>query len=533
MRISKIQLKNGYKRFHDLTVNLGPHPKKIIALVGPNGSGKSSVFDGMIFLQQAFRAIGRFGAKGDTFHSMTGSSIDAQASIIINFDTGERFDQVYSRKHPSGDSATIFNLRNPYRFNTDLNITTQQSLVDIKNNANGASSSVDLDDKMTENYQRLHIHLNEYRKVNDLTDKQANEQVIGRLNTMLSQCLGLTIVSHGDIMAGKGTLYFSKTNQPTEFSFNVLSSGEKEVVDLLLDIFLKLNDYNETIYLIDEPELHLSTAIQKKVLIAIEELIPDTCQLWIATHSIGFLSALQNELNDISDIIDFDGDYSRIAVSINPIIKNRKNWQKIFKTALEDLTGLLAPTKIIYCEGRSDPTLNGEDQGLDAEVYNIIFSEKYPDILFVSSGGNTEPDKYASIALTVLNKAFNTVEILLLKDKDINRDSSPTTDAQRIQFLVKNPHLHRMLRRKEIENYVFDFEVVSKAFPTIDQAAYRAIIPNINDDVKAKASALMRQSGIANSMNKDQYKTHLASFITPDMGVFHELDDLLFISPLI
>lgn len=41
MKIKKIQLKNGYKRFFDLTIDLGESPRKIVALVGPNGCGKS------------------------------------------------------------------------------------------------------------------------------------------------------------------------------------------------------------------------------------------------------------------------------------------------------------------------------------------------------------------------------------------------------------------------------------------------------------------------------------------------------------
>jgi AAA15 family ATPase/GTPase len=44
MRIKKIQLKE-FKRFDDLTIDLGVNPKKIIAIVGPNGCGKSSIFD--------------------------------------------------------------------------------------------------------------------------------------------------------------------------------------------------------------------------------------------------------------------------------------------------------------------------------------------------------------------------------------------------------------------------------------------------------------------------------------------------------
>ena len=49
MRVKKIQLKNGYKRFHDLTIDLEDNPSRIIALVGSNGCGKSSVLDGMLF----------------------------------------------------------------------------------------------------------------------------------------------------------------------------------------------------------------------------------------------------------------------------------------------------------------------------------------------------------------------------------------------------------------------------------------------------------------------------------------------------
>ena len=59
MRIRKIQLKNGYKRFHDLTIDLGNDPKRIIALVGPNGCGKSSVFDGMLYLNSNWGQLGK------------------------------------------------------------------------------------------------------------------------------------------------------------------------------------------------------------------------------------------------------------------------------------------------------------------------------------------------------------------------------------------------------------------------------------------------------------------------------------------
>ena len=68
MKIKKMQLKK-FKRFDDLTIDLGNTPKKIIALVGPNGSGKSSVFDGFLFLQNHHESIGQFGARDSLFYS--------------------------------------------------------------------------------------------------------------------------------------------------------------------------------------------------------------------------------------------------------------------------------------------------------------------------------------------------------------------------------------------------------------------------------------------------------------------------------
>lgn len=528
MRIRTIRLHGGYKRFFDLTIDLGMEPKKIIALVGPNGCGKSSVFDGMAYLNNQWQLIGSTGQRDNEFHSMTGAKITGN-NIQIAFDTGENFGAVKDRMQHDNKANTILSFRNSYRFNSNLNVDTLKAVPDIKLNNFGASSSVDIDDKMTQNYMRLYVYINTYRRENNLTDAQANEHVIGELNNILKECLGITLAHSGDIMGGKGSLFFTKESQLGEFNFNVLSSGEKEVVDLLLDIYLKRAEYNETIYIIDEPELHLNTAIQKKLLIEIEKLIPDNCQLWLATHSIGFLNALQKELADKSDIIDFHGNYASEPVILIPMVKNRKNWHKIFKTALEDLTGLMAPEIIIYCEGRTDPGKGGEDQGLDAEIYNQIFSERYPEALFVSSGGSTEPQRYSEIALIVLNKAFKDVQILLLKDKDIHTDGTPTLDSEREEFIQKDPISRRMLLRKEIENYLYDFEILNKAYG-ISKEDYDKIIGDINEDVKSKTGELMKYFGIKTGMNGNQFKIHLSTIVSPDMSIYKELEDLIFLS---
>lgn len=58
MRVKKLRLKE-FKRFDDLTIDLGDKPKKIVAIVGPNGCGNSSIFDAFEEKLKDFRNIGQ------------------------------------------------------------------------------------------------------------------------------------------------------------------------------------------------------------------------------------------------------------------------------------------------------------------------------------------------------------------------------------------------------------------------------------------------------------------------------------------
>ena len=122
MKIEKIQLKNGYKRFHHLTIDLGNDPKRIVALVGPNGCGKSSVFDGMLYLNNAHGAIGNKGNKNYEYHSMHKTPNFNHQNVEIEFDKGE-YAAVRREKKKQGKENTIFSFRSPYRFNSNLKMT--------------------------------------------------------------------------------------------------------------------------------------------------------------------------------------------------------------------------------------------------------------------------------------------------------------------------------------------------------------------------------------------------------------------------
>jgi len=387
---------------------------------------------------------------------------------------------------------------------------------------------------MIENYRRLYIKYNKYLNQIDCKPSEAKSKIIGDLNTSLKNCLDLEITSIGDIEAGQGTLYFKKSDHPKEFEFNVLSSGEKEVVDILLDLYLRQEEYNETVFLIDEPELHINTSIQKKLLLEINKLVGVNCQIWLATHSIGFLRALQEDLKDDCQIIQFQKgiNWASTQQTVIPIKKSISKWKEIFETALNDLTGLVSPRRIVYCEGKDRPGANGLEKGFDAKVFNNIYGEKYHDTLFISSGGNTELDQRSEIALAILTKVFSEIEILVLKDRDVSSGKQNDENDRQV-YLKTNPNHFRIMKRWEIENYLFDKEVL-QAFCkasnlTFNEVEYDKFVTNIIDDnIKDQTNKIRNFCGINHSISAENFKLTLSEYMTEEMGVFKELEQCIF-----
>jgi predicted ATPase len=534
MRIKKLELKNGYKRFNHLTIDLGENPKRFVALVGPNGCGKSSVLDGMLFIHNAYGELGQHTphlAKG-SYHSQSGSEHYSYTNIVLEMETG-LYQDVRNLRNQSETGSTMFSFRSPYRFNNQLNVQSTKAMPDIKLNGYGAQYSSAMDSKMDDNYRRLNIKFHRLRKKNDWRETETKTHVIGELNSSIKNCLDLEIDDIGDVEAGQGSLFFKKSGQQASFNFNVLSSGEKEVIDILLDLYLREDDYNETIFLIDEPELHINTSIQRKLLIEIDRLVGPDCQIWIATHSIGFLRALQNDLKDDCQVIHFDPTepYASQPHTLRPIEKSPANWKSIFQTALDDLTDLVSPKRIVYCEGKAT-AVGGNEMGLDAKVFNQIFSEEHPDTLFVSSGGNTELDQRSEIAISILSKVLSGLEVLVLKDRDMasGKDVSQST---REHYLQTNPRNHRVLKRWELENYLYDKEVLAKYCVCHELDFDEVKFDNecadiINSNLKDRTGLIRSICGIKTSINSEIFKLQLAKEITPDMNVYKALHECIF-----
>jgi len=521
MRIKKLQLKD-FKRFNDLTIDLENHSKKIIALVGPNGSGKSSVFDGFEqFSTNEREKRARMGYQKNI--SYLKKSIFQLIGISPENDDYDSSNHVLVESDQTVYTSTSFYIRSAHRFTPRIEIKQIRALSKIEEDEKRPKYLIDIDSRLEENYERLigGFFSEVYDK--DITGKQWSEKNIQNLNKSLNGILDISIVSLGNPTHEEGSLYFTKGTS-SKFPYENLSAGEKEVVDLILDLYIKRDFYSNTLICIDEPELHLSTSIQRKLLVEIEKIIPDTCQLWVATHSIGFLRALQEDLKDKTAVIDFLGNNFDEIVVLKPIPGTRKDWIRIFETALEDLTGLLAPKKIIYCEGKKEPGDVVIEDGLDAIIYNSIFNKKYPDTLFISSGGGSEPRQYSEVAIKILQKSFLETEILILKDRGGKEKN--LADTERDEQLATN-HNKRILVRREIENYIFDPEILLKYNPDLDiSIIYPEEFDYKNEYLKPKYQVI--KTNLKFSGNNKEMMTELAKFITEDTEIYKEMKSIIF-----
>ena len=125
MKVSKVTIKD-FKRFKDLTLDLGENPAKIIALVGTNGCGKSSVLDAFIACGKDYGGRIRDFDTPEIFYRTDNRNVRQLISIDYLDNDGNNInnnDLYYNHEFYKNNKAVIFSFRSPYRYNTKLNIT--------------------------------------------------------------------------------------------------------------------------------------------------------------------------------------------------------------------------------------------------------------------------------------------------------------------------------------------------------------------------------------------------------------------------
>lgn len=540
MRIRRVELTN-FKRFTHLIVEGIPQTAKLIILVGPNGSGKTSFMESM---NHYYKYLG-YNDAGD-YHYLSKEGSDPEfksadwrrkATKLVDIDF---YDVAYSKNVGNSAIKGHFYFRSAYRNEPSFQVQSMTKQDDPTKSVRLATLIQD-DKTVSANYQRLIANTisGVYDDSNNAKSVlELREELTGKIRDAMTRVFeDLVFSSLGDPL-NNGNFYFTK-GAVKDFQYRNLSAGEKSAFDLILDMVMQSKYYPDAIYCIDEPEAHMHTKLQGKVLHELHQLVPGSSQLWISTHSIGMLQEAEEiEKKNPGTVVflDFsDRDFDEDQI-MRPAKISRAVQEKFYELAFGDFAKLILPKTIIFCEG--DP--NGKARkDFDKTIYTIIFGDTHPDAFFISGGSCNE--------IEVIEQKFGEVMSVLLGNSNIIKvvDRDDRSDKEVSDLLARKI---KTLSRRHLEAYLLDDEVIRKLCDYQGQAdkatecidAKKAAIANSvsqgkpSDDIKSargeiyvgikRILCLQHCGNTADSFIRDT----LAPLVTPDMNVYKELENDIF-----
>lgn len=511
MKIKSIHLRN-FKRFTDLRIQNIPATAKLVVLLGPNGCGKSSLFDALHQKSIEYRQMGFKNDPDYFFKSPTSTGQPIPLTI--------EFHNVLQ-----DDLRKAFYVRTAYRNDPVIDIGAIQAMQSVLKESR-FTRMIENDAAAATNYQRLASNALEraFKKedrAKTLGDFQ--DETLGEIQDAMRRLFpDLVLNSIGNPLSDKSFTFDKGTSR--NFLYKNLSGGEKSAFDLLLDIFVKKVEYDDTVFCIDEPEAHMNPRLQGQLLEELLGFVNDQSQLWIATHAIGMIRKafqLQEQHKEEVVFLDFsDGKFDESEI-IEPAKPNRRFWEQTHAIALEDLAALVTPDHIVICEGS-----HGE-KGFDAECYNQIFDEEFPDTKFVSAGGKGELQNYISVVGAVTKGA----NVFGLRDRDPDTSDDDVIKAQSKGIMV--------LKRGKIEDYLLADDVLQALCqnnalePHQEKVVELKKIRDSAGDIKSVPNQIRRKViewGIHGVGENPQgfMKNVLAPLIKPGMPTYIDLKEIIF-----
>ncbi len=529
MKIREIHLKE-FKRFSNTTITDIPITAKLVMLLGPNGSGKSSLIDAAFSWHRNHWRQQRLWDLSYHQKQIVGATSNWSNAVNLHFHDPQPTTQEEQKR-------AIY-ARTAYRNEPEFKLTSLQA-VGPALDEHRIQRLIDNDQAVSSNYQRL---VSEgFREVYeiaspDLTMRQFREQSIGEIKAAMENLFpGLILNSLGNPL-DDGSFRFDK-GESTGFLYKNLSGGEKAAFDLLLDILVKRKEFSNTVFFIDEPEAHMSPALQAMMLDALLKAVPDSSQLWLATHSVGMMRRARDIAREHPGAVvflDFDGVNFDLIQTLRPIQPDRPFWKRAMRIALDDLAGYVTPEHVVLCEGGK----LGGGSDFDADCYNTIFSVDYPHAVFFGAGNANEIQNDPRGVGRLLTALAPEVKITRVIDRDDRTD----VEISALQALGV-----RVLSRRTIESYLLDDTIITlmcEEFGRPEEASNlierknNAVIASVAaggpvDDFKRVAGDVyLAAKGVFNDrkLGSDQraFMKGICAPLVPRAPVYHELRHEIF-----
>lgn len=522
-----------FRHFTSLTVENLPETARVIVLVGPNGCGKSSFLEALYVWYQW--TSGKNHYWDQKYHVKRGAMSNSNSL----------FDNVKVTPHdslPENKKKMVY-VRSAYRNEPEFQANQLSRLGDPSSEIR-IERLIDNDAAVSRNYVRIVAHaLQDILKEEDgqMPLENVRRKVLGDIRAALEKMFPELHLNDLDNPLVDGTFRFTK-GISEGYTYMNLSGGEKAAFDLILDFVVAVRTFNNTVFCIDEPEMHLNARLQSCLLEALYEIVPDNCQLIVATHSIGMMRQAQDiEESHPGSVVflDFTDRCFDSHQTIEPTRPDRKFWKQAYDVALDDLAQLVAPARVVICEG--EPNRTNSNHSHDARCYDRIFKEEFPETHFVPSGSAEQVVGDHFGLVSTLKNLVEGIQVIRVIDRDAR-----STD--RIEELKRTGV--RVLKRRNIEAYLYDDEVLkelAKSEGRPDKAkelvsAKNRIIKerkdedlgDAYDDLKPASGEIYNACksilGLTNPGNnaREFARDTLSRIVRPSMSVYSELKKEIF-----
>lgn len=265
-----------------------------------------------------------------------------------------------------------------------------------------------------------------------------------------------------DINPASPKEFHFKEGEGKPLPFKSLSSGEQEVVKVVFDVVRK--EIKHSVIIVDEPELHLHPTLTFKLIETLKKIGDHTNQFIFLTHSADLISTYYST----GDVYFIDSSQTGT---------NQGHKLSDLNHSHNEVVQLIGQNLGLFAVGKKLIFIEGENSSIDRLTYHAIVQTVIPDAKVIPVGSVANIITLNTIEEQIRHSIFG-IDIFMIRDRD-------GLDSKQIAEIEKGGRV-RCLKRRHIENYFLDAEVLFKVAEKLYLTAVDTTLSEANIEAATK-----------------------------------------------